>query len=665
MYLQVMQIRKSKNFMNKIMETIKELTVKDLLSSGEYRIPIYQRNYAWGVDETTQLIEDIADYAKGTPESNYYIGNLIVFPRFQEGHWYYETIDGQQRTTTLTILMCALKHKYALKYKDDVLSWYSKVNITFDHREKSNRTLDGLFNNQRINADITESGILTVFNKARGIIDETCKNKDLDVSKFIKYFLKRVIILRICVPQDTNLNHYFEIMNSRGEQLEQHEIVKAKLMSSIRSDKRAMTTFNLIWEACSDMDRYLQLNFSKEVRLNVFENHGTEAIKITFDEFKNSLCIDDASSDIEEKSFVKLFEDANNNIPYLKPWDANTEKEQEETFHSLITFPNFLLHVLKIMYPHNTGIVLDDKRLSSIFDSIIDQSTDKAGFVIEFIENLLKLRFIFDKYIIKTKQDKWSLKKLLPQKNDKDKYYYKDTFSQDDSEVEDSVQNREVIMLQSMFHVSAPTQIYKHWMNACLYFVYKHRDVGLDEYVEYLFKLSKSYMLDRYLAPANKKIPFETIIYDKNGKPTNEITDVSWENINIGDCPKEDWNVENFVFNFCDYLLWKSDKNIDFEFSYRTSVEHFYPQHPTDRKAMDSMFLNSFGNLCLISSSMNSKFTNNLPGAKLENFGDAEAMKTYSLKLREMMRNAKEWNETTIKKKEEEFKDLIEQELRE
>ena len=107
------------------MNDIQELTIKELLNSNEYRIPIYQRNYAWGLGETTQLIQDIADYAKDSPTNNYYIGNLIVFPRHKDNSLYFETIDGQQRTTTITILLCALKHNYS-KYD---LSWYSKVGI--------------------------------------------------------------------------------------------------------------------------------------------------------------------------------------------------------------------------------------------------------------------------------------------------------------------------------------------------------------------------------------------------------------------------------------------------------------------------------------------------------------------------------------------------------
>ena len=47
-------------------------------------------------------------------------------------------------------------------------------------------------------------------------------------------------------------------MNSRGEQLEKHEIVKAKLCDQLKEDKDAMEKFSRIWEACSDMGFYIQ-----------------------------------------------------------------------------------------------------------------------------------------------------------------------------------------------------------------------------------------------------------------------------------------------------------------------------------------------------------------------------------------------------------------------
>lgn len=98
-------------------------------------------------------------------------------------------------------------------------------------------------------------------------------------------------------------------------------------------------------------------------------------------------------------------------------------------------------------------------------------------------------------------------------------------------------------------------------------------------------------------------------------------------------------NVDAFIFNFFDYLIWrKYDGKKEFHFTYRTSVEHFYPQHPTGGVQLDpdGPYLNSFGNLCLISTSMNSKFTNKLPAAKYAEYGDNEKARGLSLKLQEM-----------------------------
>ena len=77
--------------------------------------------------------------------------------------------------------------------------------------------------------------------------------------------------------------------------------------------------------------------------------------------------------------------------------------------------------------------------------------------------------------------------------------------------------------------------------------------------------------------------------------------------------------------------------------------------------------LHSFGNLCLISSSMNSKFSNNMPKAKLANFGlDEEVRNGLSLKLLEMMDIVKEkgdWSENEIKVFNEEAKQRFQEAL--
>ncbi len=114
----------------------------------------------------------------------------------------------------------------------------------------------------------------------------------------------------------------------------------------------------------------------------------------------------------------------------------------------------------------------------------------------------------------------------------------------------------------------------------------------------------------------------------------------------------------NFVFNFLDYLLWVRDRNSDkvagsFEFTFRSSVEHFSPQHPMDGyKPVEQSALHSFGNLCLISHSKNSRLSNFQPQQKQEHFEASLANnQTDSLKLLAMIRLMKDkgrWLEDEI-----------------
>lgn len=640
------------------METIiplTTLTIRNLLSESEYRIPIYQRNYAWGVAEVTQLIQDVADYAKENQNDNYYVGTLVVFPHESEN--YYETIDGQQRTTTLTIIACSICHNYVNR-----LPWYKSVNISFDYRDRSNETLRAIYRNgsTHLNLEQVSTEIMSVYNCVWNIIEKECKNRSLSVSDFIDYLFSKVLILRVSVPSDTDLNHYFEIMNSRGEQLEQHEIVKALLMSILRNTPEAMRVFSLIWDACSNMGRYVQMNISKSIRGYFFKDNGIDDVEDDFDTLSTNLASADWRLSKEEKSLTDLFKDDLQQVQYTKPWEEQSQdKEQPEYFGSVISFSNFLLHVLKVIYPNNENVVLDDKKLISIFSECYKAASDKD--VKDFIMKLLKIRYLFDKYVIKRKFEKWGLKQI--KLSGKDQMYYGSTFRKIDNEEENF--EKDVIMLQAMFHVSLPSQIYKHWLSAVLLYAYHTTNITSSDFSNYLWSLAKSYMLDRYLAKEDSVHSFEEIIYYnyKHRLPQNNSNNIDWSNINIDIVKKVGEKVENFVFNFYDFILWKEQKTPDFEFAYRTSVEHFYPQHPIDNKLIEFEYLHSFGNLCLVSNSMNSKFSNSLPAAKYSNFGtDRKVLSTYSVKLQNMMQSMRDhdkWDENKIKSEADEAKSLL------
>jgi len=75
-----------------------------------YEVPDYQRGYVWSEREVTQLLDDINEQADADGKSEYFIGMILVSPSpSQTDH--FEVIDGQQRLTTLFLLLSAIKHR--------------------------------------------------------------------------------------------------------------------------------------------------------------------------------------------------------------------------------------------------------------------------------------------------------------------------------------------------------------------------------------------------------------------------------------------------------------------------------------------------------------------------------------------------------------------------
>ena len=238
-----------------------------------YEIPIYQRNYAWQEHEIDTLIQDITDASKKDSNRVYYIGTLVTY---NKGDGVFEIIDGQQRLTTIRLILAVLNEKIhnrlayrARKKSDDTLKVIDILGDTWNAKNN--------VSNIKLKEDEVDKGLKDGYE----YVQKAYKKHVLDVSdikndEFIRYFKKNVHIIRYQVPKDVDLNHYFEVMNSRGEQLEKHEIVKARLMEKISNTKNkeesdiTQTIFGILWECCSDMDVYVQHNMDSEIAKVVF-----------------------------------------------------------------------------------------------------------------------------------------------------------------------------------------------------------------------------------------------------------------------------------------------------------------------------------------------------------------------------------------------------------
>jgi len=604
-------------------EDIQEFSVKKLFKGdASYLIPIYQRSFAWGKGEVEQLVRDIDDFAKDNDKKNksYYIGTLIVFERESDGKKIYETIDGQQRITTLSILLSVLKNEFKLDIDFRHL-------LKYESREISTKTLHYIYN-----GDIEEENLNPAMENAYKVLKHSL-SKINNIGIFREYLLNNVKILRVRVPKDTDLNHYFEVMNNRGEQLEKHEVLKALLLEKLNNDQER-TVFNQIWEACADMNRYVQYGFESAERDKLFGNEWNCIECKDFDDIENTINVT-----INKKQEDTSFEEQKNftidEIIQNKPKDPNTsnDKEKPDRFNSPINFPNFLLQVLKVTSQHN--VPLDDKRLLESFN----MDTIDEKFVKNFGYNLLKLRFLFDNYVIKREyvgeKDRWSLLQVYKYiNNGKQNIQYKNRF--DDGE------NRQVLMLLSMFHVSNPSQIYKYWLASVLNFLSQSsNNIKSNEYIRFLEELAEKFF-KKYIS--KNQITYDEIIF----LPCTFSYVVDKTLLDRGT------SVEHFIFNYLDYLLWKENlqtkkrKYEYFNFSFSNSVEHFYPQNSINPLS-DKRYLDNFGNLCLISVSVNAKLNNHSPLDKKGYYEKNRNGKYDSLKQHIMMEKADNWDESTIK----------------
>ena len=618
--------------MNNAKEYVKTLTISDLFNDENkcnYIIPIYQRNYAWGDDEISSLLQDIKNACEKNKEQdkNYYIGSLVVYRRENSN---FEVIDGQQRLTTLTLIM---HHLGKLSFR----------NVSFEHRDESEQALSNL------NSEKLPSNFSQALKTIKKVIGEWGNNKD----EIVKFLLDKVEIIRTEVPEGTDLNHYFEIMNTRGEQLEKHEVLKARLMKKLSGDIEK-SLFAKIWDACSDMSRYAVMGFDSKIRGVIFSDKWSEKPKSFMEIIQD---IEEYNNEVKKKN-----KDKNKKLPIINikrdvdgikildlingSKNSGVNKNDfvdkyDGGFTPVIDFPNFLMHVLRIYLEMTdkcgdfTKIVpLDEKYLLNSFEGQIKD--DEA--VRNFICVLLICRYLFDCYVIKsnairTGEENWSLWAVMP--NDSS-YYYKNTFGSDSGESNDidaDEQTKRAIMLLSMFHVSNPSRIYKNWLYAVLRWLFDNKDdIKQSDYIKFLEELCDKF-------------------YFGNNCQEKDITDIilGEEKINFYSNNKK-WNdgvlVPNFVFNRLDYQLWKKykEKYPKFRFTFRSSVEHHYPQHPSEEHGLERLekeTLDNFGNLYLLSQSKNSRLSNLTPEAKCTYYQD----KNYdSLKQALMMEKTKELN---------------------
>jgi hypothetical protein len=607
-----------------------EFTVEQVFNNNEYLIPIYQRNYAWSRFEIEQLLDDINDIDINKTKK-YYLGNLIVNERSINC---FEVIDGQQRLTTLFLLLCFLNNQSI-----------NEGSLKFEARETSNRTLNFIkaWKARNDKSGYSKNLYSQEIIEGYSIISKYFAKKNSEsISEFNKK-LSAIMLIRTQVPKNIDLNHYFEIMNTRGEQLELHEIMKAKMLGAIKSsdterDRLDKIIASTIWDACSQMNKYVQMCFPIEKRKSIFGKSWNSFDIGDFDELRNLFDEENLNNETEFTLESKLRQPI-----YSLNASIKEDSLENERFESIVTFPNFLLLVNEAMSlsdeNKDNDAGLDDKR----FLEIMKAHWSSKDAALNFIFSLLKYRYIFDQYIIKREyigqyrlDGKWSLQQLTSYREKKHYYkpYYLLTFNstsrKSDKSKYDSEINNRLCWLESCLRITYTSPKTMHWIARVMADVNKNPD-------------------GNHIIPMLEKYCCEKIEESKYQIRTG-------------------FNIDRIVFTYLDYILLRDEFKLfrDFQFQFRTSIEHFFPRNPENIKDADCINnIDSFGNLALITVSANSKFSNMIPKHKVEQYPEIINQSPKLIKMKRLLdENGGAWDSSSIDEHKVEMFKLLDDEIK-
>ena len=258
-------------------------------SEFEYVIPSYQRPYAWTVDQASELFDDLFDFYRSDLDEGYFLGSIVLIK--EEGKPAAEVIDGQQRLTTLTILLAALAARstsddrallknYIVEAGNKFEQLAAKPRLTLRERDKEffakyvqtlqfddllDLNTESLQNESRKNIQANARLLLSRIDRSFG--------DDMSLLEgFVGFLLQHCFLVAVSTPSQQSAFRVFSVMNSRGLDLQPTDIIKADIIGAIESSEE-QELYNEKWEdmevelgrsGFNDLFAYVRMVYARE-----------------------------------------------------------------------------------------------------------------------------------------------------------------------------------------------------------------------------------------------------------------------------------------------------------------------------------------------------------------------------------------------------------------
>lgn len=226
-------------------------SVRELLKGTKYSIDYYQREYKWQTKQVEELLDDLTgrfleDHDDANPREavagygHYFLGSIVVSNKGGQKF----LIDGQQRLTTLTLLLIYL-HNLQRERADrvDVADMifsvkYGKKSFNLDVPERQ-AVMEALFTGAEFDPNGKPESVRNIYARYRDIeahFPEEIKDKTLPY--FVDWLIENVHLVEITAYNDEDAYTIFETMNDRGLSLSPTDMLKGYLLANITDEAK-------------------------------------------------------------------------------------------------------------------------------------------------------------------------------------------------------------------------------------------------------------------------------------------------------------------------------------------------------------------------------------------------------------------------------------------
>jgi hypothetical protein len=221
-------------------------SIRALLSGAKFSVDFYQREYRWGTKQIAELIEDLSEkflssYEAGDERAavesyaHYFLGSIIISDK--EGRKY--IIDGQQRLTSLTLLLICLHRRLSDDDQKRQLAElifsqkFGKRSFNIDVAER-NSCMDALFTGSAFDAAGQPESVGNILARVQDIDDHLPKDVSGEaLPYFADWLIENVHLVEITASSDADAYTIFETMNDRGLSLTPTDMLKGYLLANI------------------------------------------------------------------------------------------------------------------------------------------------------------------------------------------------------------------------------------------------------------------------------------------------------------------------------------------------------------------------------------------------------------------------------------------------